>query len=101
MMISTTLKKMFFNTNPFWGGVNGPIRTSVFPYPVPSLLRWLIPIMYGSETRKVPKGAMSFSTDRFEIETPHSFVLDGEFFDPPEHGPLKIETGPERVYICG
>jgi diacylglycerol kinase (ATP) len=101
MFIATTLEKMFFNTKPFWGGNTGAIRASVFPYPVPSLLRWLLPIMYGSETRKMPKGAISFSTDRFEIETRHRFVLDGEFFDAPKSGPLKVEAGPAFTYICG
>jgi diacylglycerol kinase (ATP) len=74
---------------------------SVIPYPVPSLVRWLVPIIYGGENRKVPKGAISFSSENFEVETPHSFVLDGEFFEAPENGPLKIETGPQFTFICG
>lgn len=101
MFFATTLDKMFFNTKPFWGGKTGKIRASVFPYPVPNLLRWLLPIMYGGENRKMPKGALSFSTDSFEIETHHRFVLDGEFFDGPKSGPLKVEAGPAFTYICG
>jgi diacylglycerol kinase (ATP) len=101
MFFATTLKKVFFNAMPFWGGKSDFIRGSVFPYPVPNLVRWLLPIMYGSETRKMPKGAISFSAERFEIKTPHRFVLDGEFFDAPKTGPLKIELGPAFTYICG
>jgi diacylglycerol kinase (ATP) len=101
MLIATTLEKMFFGAKPFWGGGNGPLRVSVFPYPAPNMLRWLLPIMYGSENRKMPKGALSFSSDSFAIETPHGFVMDGEFFDPPKAGPLKVEAGPIFNYICG
>jgi diacylglycerol kinase (ATP) len=101
MLIASTLEKMFFSTKPFWGGKTGPIRVSVIPYPVPSLVRWLLPLMYGSENRKAPKGAISFSSESFEIETPHVFVMDGEFFEAPENGPLKIETGPQFTFICG
>lgn len=101
MLLATTLEKMFFKTKPFWGGKTGPIRVSVIPYPVPSIVRWALPLMYGSENRNVPKGAISFSGESFEVETPHSFVLDGEFFDAPKNGPLKIETGPQFTFICG
>lgn len=99
MFFATTLERMFFNAKPFWGGKTAPIRASVFPYPTPHLLRWIIPIMYGSENRKVPKGAFSFSVEKFTIETHHRIVLDGEFFEAPKSSPLKIEAGPSFTYI--
>ena len=101
MLVATTLEKMFFGTKPFWGGSNGPLRVSVFPYPVPNMLRWLVPMVYGGENRKLPKGAFSFCCASFAIETPHGFVMDGEFFEGPKNGPLKIEAGPLINYICG
>ena len=100
MTISTTLEKLFFNTKPFWGGKTGAIRTSIFPYPVPNLLRWLKPMLYGDERRKVPSGAISFSADQFEIAAAEPFVIDGEFFEGPAQGLLKVETGPAFTYIC-
>jgi hypothetical protein len=36
-----------------------------------------------------------------EITCPISFVIDGEFFDAPEHEPLKVETGTVFTYLCG
>lgn len=101
LMLSTTLEKLVLGARPFWGGGGGPIRTSVFPYPVPSLLRWLLPIMYGGENRKVPPGAASFSSAGLAVSTSVTFVIDGEFFEPPEHEPLRIETGPVFTYVCG
>ena len=101
MMLSTTLEKLILGARPFWGQKLAPIRTSIFPYPVPSLPRWLLPIMYGSESRKMPQGALSFSSASLEITCPTSFVIDGEFFDGPAHGPLKVETGPVFTYLCG
>ena len=101
MFLATTLEKLFFHTKPFWGGKNGAIRATAFPYPVPNVFRWLLPIMYGSESRKVPKGAISFSSDAFEIACPETYVMDGEFFEGPTSGPLKVETGPSFEFIVG
>jgi hypothetical protein len=98
--LATTLRKLLLNTRPFWGGAMGPIRASTFPYPPPSLARWLIPAMYGSEDRTPPPGALSFAARAIDISTASSFVIDGEFFDPPEGEPLRIETGPEFAYLC-
>ncbi len=101
MMLATTLRKLVLGARPFWGDASGPIRASVFPYPTPSILRWLLPIMYGGEQRLMPKGAVSFSGHSLEITSPVSYVIDGEFFDGPGDGPLKVETGPVFTYLCG
>jgi diacylglycerol kinase (ATP) len=101
MMLATTLQKLVLGARPFWGGAAGPIRASVFPYPTPSILRWLIPIMYGGEQRRMPKDAVSFSTQSLEITSPVSYVIDGEFFDGPDDGALKVEVGPVFTYLCG
>ena len=100
-MLATTLDKLILGTKPFWGGKTGPIRTSLFPYPVPSIPRWLIPTMYGGETRKTPPGATSFCATELSIETPITYVIDGEFFEPPKDEKLRVETGPVFTYVCG
>ncbi len=101
MFFATTLEKQFFGTKPFWGGKHGAIRATGIPYPVPNLLRWTWPIMYGGEERKVPPGAVSFSSNSFEISCAETYVMDGEFFEGPEHGPLKVQAGPAVEFIVG
>jgi hypothetical protein len=101
MMLATTLEKLILGAMPFWGGKSGPIRSTVFPYPVPSIPRWLLPMMYGSENRKVPPGALSFSSRNLEITCSSNYVIDGEFFRGIENSPLKVEAGPVFTYICG
>ncbi len=101
LMLSTTLEKLILGARPFWGEKTGSIRTSVFPYPVPSIARWLLPIMYGSERRKMPEGALSFSSQSLEVSSPIDYVIDGEFFSGPQKEPLKVETGPIFTYLCG
>jgi diacylglycerol kinase (ATP) len=101
LMLSTTLDKLILGARPFWHGKTAPIRTSVFPYPVPSIPRWLLPIMYGGENRKMPQGAVSFSSESLEISCPSDFVIDGEFFAARRDEPLKVETGHLFAYICG
>ncbi len=101
LMFSTTLDKLILGARPFWHGKTAPIRTSVFPYPVPSIPRWLLPIMYGSENRKMPQGALSFSSESLEVSCPSNFVIDGEFFAAKRDEPLRVETGHLFTYICG
>jgi diacylglycerol kinase family enzyme len=101
LMVSTTLERLVMGARPFWGGKIAPIRTSVFPYPVPSISRWLLPVMYGGENRKMPEGAVSFSSSRLEITSPAMYVIDGEFFEGPKDSPLKVETGQVFAYLRG
>ncbi len=101
LLLATTLDKLILDTRPFWGGKNGPIRISTIPYPVPGIARWLLPLMYGGEDRKVPAGAHSLSGTTFAIATTTPFVIDGEFFEGPDDRPLHLETGPEFTYVCG
>lgn len=100
LMLATTLDKLVLNTRPYWGGKTGPMRVTSFPYPIPSIPRWLLPMMYGGEDRKFPKGAVSFCTESLEVTTPVTFVIDGEFFEPPQNAPLRLETGPVFTYVC-
>ena len=100
-LMASTLDRLLLGTRPFWGGKRAPIRVSVVAYPIPSIVRWMLPMMYGGENRKAPKGAGSWSTDRLTVSTREEFVIDGEFFDPPLNEPLQIETGPTFTFICG
>jgi hypothetical protein len=99
LLLASTLDRLILGTRPFWGGKTGPLRVMVVPHPVPSIVRWLLPLMYGGETRATPPGAVSWSGESFSVETPSPFVLDGEFFDPPAGSPLRVEGGPSFSYI--
>jgi len=101
LFLATTLDKLILGTRPFWGGKSGPIRATILPYPVPSIARWLLPIMYGREDRAHPPGSVSFAATALEISSATPFVIDGEFFDPPEDRPLRVETGPVLTYLRG
>ncbi len=98
--LATTLNKLILGSRPFWGPQQGAIRVSVFPYPPPSIVRWLWPIMYGPVDRRMPLGCDSFSADLVTIGTDCPFVIDGEFFDPPASERLRIEKGSEFNYVC-
>lgn len=99
LLLATTLEKLVLGARPFWGGATAPLRTTLLPYPVPSIARWLLPVLYGGEQRRVPTGAHSMACDAFEITCPTPFVLDGEFFSSPENAPLRVGTGPTFEYI--
>lgn len=99
LQMSTTLEKLVLNTRPFWGGKTAPIRTTVFPYPVPSVARWMLPVMYGGESRTPPPGSVSFCADALDVTSKVMFVIDGEFFPPPTDESLRLETGPLLTFV--
>jgi diacylglycerol kinase (ATP) len=99
MMLATTLDKLILSTRPFWGGATAPLRTTTLPYPVPSIPRWIVPVMFGGENRTPPPGSTSTACDACDVSSPTSFVIDGEFYDPPTDAPLRLETGPKLDYI--
>ena len=93
-------EKLILGAKPFWGGAaGGPLRVTTMPYPVPSIPRWILPALYGSEQRNTPPGALSRSCSACEVETKTSFVIDGEFHDAPKDQALRLETGAQFTYI--
>jgi diacylglycerol kinase (ATP) len=99
--MSTTLDTLLLRCHPFWGGKTAPIRTTVIPYPVPSVLRWMLPIMYGGENHAAPDGAVSFCSDAVDVASDVMFVIDGEFFPAPKGEPLRMDTGPLFTFVRG
>jgi diacylglycerol kinase (ATP) len=99
LALCTTLEKLILNSRPFWGGAAGPIRATAIAYPPPPILRWTWPILFGAEARKLPPAARSKAGSAILIESPVPYVLDGEFFDGPEHGAIAVEPGPSLTYI--
>ncbi len=100
LFLATTLDKLILGCRPFWGGKSAAVRVSVFPYPPPSVPRWLWTSMYGPEERRMPEGCHSFCSESMTIDTQCPFVIDGEFFDPPANEPLRLEAGAEFTYLC-
>jgi diacylglycerol kinase (ATP) len=99
LFLATTLTKLVLGSRPFWGGKQGELRGTVLPFPVPRLWRWLIPTLYGSETRTMPQGAESRSAQHFEIEHSDGWIVDGEFFNAPKDQPLSITRGADFTYV--
>jgi diacylglycerol kinase (ATP) len=99
LILATTLDKLILGTRPFWGGATAPLRVTSLPYPVPNVFRWLLPMMYGGETRSAPKGAASTACNSCTVNSPTAFVIDGEFYDPPTDEPLRLEAGLRLDYI--
>ncbi len=99
LMLATTLDKLILGTRPFWGGATAPLRITTMPYPVPSIPRWLVPMLCGSEDRTGPPGSVSRAVQSCSILCNTPFVLDGEFYEPQEGVPLQLEAGPSLEYI--
>jgi diacylglycerol kinase (ATP) len=99
LMLVTTLDKLILGTRPFWGGATAPLRITTMPYPVPSIVRWLIPTLYGGEDRRGPPGAISRAVSDCSVLCNTPFVLDGEFYVAEADVPLQLQTGPAFDYI--
>jgi diacylglycerol kinase (ATP) len=99
VFFATTLDRLILGTRPFWGGGTGPLRATAIAHPPPSLL-WARRVLYGGEGRDLPEQCLSFRARSIAVAVGCPFVMDGEFFDPPDNEPLRIETGPEFTYLC-
>jgi diacylglycerol kinase (ATP) len=99
LMLATTLDKLILSSRPFWGGATAPMRITIMPYPIPSVVRWLVPSLYGGEDRTAPPGAISRAVNSCDVTCPVPFVIDGEFYAAPDDQPLKLELGPSFEYI--
>jgi diacylglycerol kinase (ATP) len=101
LFLATTLDSLVLGARPFWGGRTSPMRVTGIPFPVPHFTRWVWRGLYGSEQRQMPEGAVSFCASTLEVYGSTPYVMDGEFFDPPQNLPLRVETGPDLIYIRG
>jgi len=101
LFLATTLDRLVLQTRPFWGGRSGPIRATFVSYPVRNVALWLLPGLYGSEQRRMPREATSFCASNLEIHGATPYVMDGEFFYPSPNAPLHVETGPDFIYLRG
>jgi hypothetical protein len=101
LALVTTLDRLILGSRPFWGGKTAALRATILPYPPPAVLRWLLPTLYGREDRTAAPGAISMCASTITITGHIPFVIDGEFFDPPADGVLRIETGKEFTYVRG
>jgi diacylglycerol kinase (ATP) len=99
LMLATTLDKLILGTRPFWSGATAPLRVTTMPYPVPSIVRWLVPTLYGGENRTGAPGSVSRAVQSCSVLCNTPFVLDGEFYEPQEGIPLQLEAGPSLEYI--
>ena len=99
LFMATTLDKLVLGSKPFWGGKNAAIRATVLPFPMPKVWRWILPTLYGNETRAVMPGAVSLCAEDFEIDTRVSWIVDGEFYEAPAHEPLRITRGADFTYV--
>jgi diacylglycerol kinase (ATP) len=96
LALCTTLEKLILGSRPFWGGQTNGIRCTTLGFPIPSLLRWTYPMLYGNETRHMPNVARSVTGQNIVLNSSTPFVLDGEFYNGRE---LQIEAGPVVEYI--
>jgi len=97
----TTLDKLVLGARPFWGHGDRPLRATSVAYPPPNLMRYLLPVMYGSDESVTAPGCVSFGAQVVEAGFAGAFLIDGEFFEAPADEPLRIEAGIELEYLCG
>ena len=103
MFLVTTLNKLILGTRPFWNeAATGILKATAVAYPHPSILRYLLPVMYGAADRRLPEpDFLSFSGEEISLATDSSLVIDGELFEPPSSGEINISAGPAFEYLCG
>jgi hypothetical protein len=101
IFLATTLESLILGATPFWGKPASEMRVTSIDFPPPNLPAHIMKVMYGIPNRNLPASCRSRSATNVEIKTEASFVIDGEFFDPPSDAPLRLELGQNFSYLCG
>ena len=102
LFLVTTLHKLILGSRPFWNVGDADLKASAIAYPHPSILRYLVPVLYGKPDRNLPEpDFMSFTGEEIGLSTTSSVVIDGEMFEAPATGEIKISAGPAFEYLCG
>ena len=102
LFLVTTLHKLILGSRPFWNVGDADLKASAIAYPHPSILRYLVPVLYGKPDRNLPEpDFMSFTGEEIGLSTASSVVIDGEMFEAPATGEIKISAGPAFEYLCG
>lgn len=103
LFLVTTLNRLILGSRPFWiHPPDGGLRATTVAYPHPSILRYLWQVMYGGPERWLPEpDFLSFSGREIGLHTQSNLVIDGELFEPPVDGEIKISAGPHFEYLCG
>lgn len=97
--LATTLEKLVLKSRPYWGPDTCEMKILSVAYPPPTVLRYIAPLMWGVPNRKLPESCRSRATSAVEVSGVKEWVVDGEFFDAPEHEPLRLELGTEFTYL--
>ena len=100
-MVATSLEKLFFGADPFWGKGDAPINLTLLPHPSPNAVLWFLPLIYARHTSIHPKGAISANRRNFSLLVEGPLVMDGEFFTCRKDEPLRVSTGPAFEFLCG
>ncbi|MCP5081542.1 MAG: hypothetical protein GY948_07575 [Alphaproteobacteria bacterium] len=100
LFIVSTLEKLILRSHPYWASGTSELKALTIGYPLPNVLRNVLPLLYGFPNRNLPDNCQSRAGGVFEVSGTVPFVVDGEFFDAPDHEPLRLELGTKFTYLC-
>ncbi|MBP2301130.1 diacylglycerol kinase family protein [Azospirillum picis] len=83
LMLATTLDRLVLDIKPFWGEGNGALRWLDIAAPPKRLVSALLPTLRGRPRPWMAEaGYASGRARELTLELTHSFVVDGELFEP-------------------
>lgn len=99
--IVTTLQgPLAARMNPFWGKGKGPMRWLDILAPAVRAAAAAPFLLRGKPARWMPRaGYASGRAHRVEVWLDTPFVIDGELYQPPLHGPLTLSAAEEITFI--
>ena len=100
LFLSTTLNKLMLGLWPFWGEGLGAIRYLDIAASPKRLAVALPALLRGKPRPWMPDaGYRSGTADTLDLLLNDRFVIDGEFFEPGEHGRIRLGAGPTIDFV--
>ncbi len=99
ILAASTLHRLFFGLNPFWGAGPGNLRLTVIEQHCTKFLRTFISIIRGRANRNaVPEaGYFSHNADCITVSLEGSINLDGEIIH--VNGPVTVDTSETLQFL--
>ena len=99
-MMATTLDRLLFGTQPYWGHEPGAIHVTAVRAPIDRPFRSLVPMLRGRpNSRMLENGYFSRNANRVRLAFEGSFVLDGQDYQARRTRPIQLSEGGRALFL--
>jgi len=100
LVLASSLPRLMYGMNPFWGGGEGALRWLDVAAPGRRFAAAMLPLLRGRPRPWMEEaGYASGRAMRLDLVLRHGMRFDGQAFDPPPDGRVRLTVGPTVAFV--